>query len=239
MDSVIAAEVAPKPTLQHTMQNLMRLPIERGNDWNVYAYAVNKDLIDKDGQIDNLRAVIFPLGSFYDEKQAEKHALDCMEKTGHPHIKISRYGCPVKITAKPDQEIVQTVTVDLKGKIIKMESDEHKAQIASYEEKIKYEKELTLECELETDVDHLEYYKRQMYLCIKHYTTYLELQKKMEEMKKLYEDKRQIIKSHLLVHPEHEEAFLPFFKEKLLGRGEEELYRRIEASYNLYKNELM
>ncbi len=111
--SVIASEEIPKPTIMHTMQNIMRLPIERGSDWNVYAYAVNKDIVNE-GKVDDLRAVVFPLGSFYDEKQAEKHALDCMEKTGHPHIIVSRYGYPVKITAKPDPTIVQTVNVDIK-----------------------------------------------------------------------------------------------------------------------------
>lgn len=231
----VAAELAPRPTIVESMQNIMKLPVERGNDWNVYAYTINKDIIHE-GKVDDLRAVVFPLGSFYDKDQAEKHAKHIMVQTKHPHIVVGRYGLPIKITTNPDTDIVETVTMDLKGKIMKMESDEHRDQMIAYEKKLQYEKDLMKETELEMSVNDLEHYKRYAYLCVKNYTVYLELKKKSEEMFNEFEKNQKILKQHLLAHPEHEEAFLPYFKEKLLSRGEEELYLRIEYAYNKYKD---
>lgn len=232
--SEVAAENAPKPILVQSMQNIMKLPVERGNDWNVYAYAINKDVI-VDGKIDPLRALVFPLGSFYDEDAADKHAKYIMEKTQHPHIVIAQYGMPIKITTTPDSNKVNRVTMDLKGKIIEMESKEHQELLEAYEKKLQFEKDLLIETDKEMNVDDLEHYKRYAYLCTKNYSNYLELKKQSEQMLKEFEQNKKILKEHLVHHPEHEEQFLPMFKDKLLGRGEEELYLRIEATYNKYK----
>lgn len=234
-ENTIGAEVAPKPTIVTSMQNIMKLPVERGNDWNVYAYTINKDIV-VDGKVDDLRALVFPLGSFYDFDQAEKHAKSIMEKTHHPHIVVGRYGLPIKITTKPDHATVEKVAVDLKGKMIQMESDEYKEQLSQYEKKLQYEKDLMVETDLEMDKDSLEHYKRYAYLCVKNYTIYLELQKQADQMLKEFNINKKILQDHLIGHPEHEAQFLPMFKEKLMARGEEELYMRIEGAYNKYKD---
>ncbi len=130
-DNMIAAEQAPRPKIVESMQNIMKLPVERGNDWNVYAYTINKEP-------DDLKALLFPLGSFYDQDQAEKHAKSIMEKTQHPRIVIGQYGLPIKITSAPDVEMIEKVTMDMKGKIIEMENAEYKAQLVEYEKKLQY-----------------------------------------------------------------------------------------------------
>ena len=234
--SEIAAELAPKPKIVHSMENIMKLPVEKGNDWNVYAYTINKDIIDEEGNVEDLRALVFPLGSFYNFEEADKHAKTVMEKTQHPHIVVGRYGLPIKITSKPDTALVETVTVDLKGRIMKMESAEYREQMIEYEKKFQLESDMIKETELEMDVENLEHYKRYAYLCVKNYTMALELKKKSDEMFIEFYKNQKILKQHLIKHPEHEEAFLPFFKEKLLSRGEEELYLRISSAYTKYKD---
>ena len=229
MSNAIGAEVSPKPSIVQSMQNIMKLPVERGNDWNVYAYTINKD-------VDDLKALIFPLGSFYDQEQAEKHAKTIMEKTQHPRIVIGRYGLPIKITSAPNIEMIEKVTTDVKGKIMNMENAEYKEQLALYDKKLQFEKDLMIETELEIDEHHLEHYKRYAYLCVKNYSVYLELKKKSEEMFTEFEKNKKILKQHLINHPEHEAQFLPLFKEKLLSRGEEELYLRVSSAYQKYKD---
>ena len=225
-----------KPSLIHGMQNIMKLPIEKKNKWNVIAYALNKDIIDSEGNIDPLRGMIAPIGSYDSEEKAMDKAKEVIEKTGHPAIKIIKYGTFAELSTNPDPLIVKTVTVDTKGKIMKLESEEYEKQKELYDKKLLYEKEIMKECEEECDIDHIEHYKRSAYLVTKHYMAYLELKKQSEQMYKNYELRKKVLKEHLDRHPEHEEEFLPYFKNKLVSRGEEELYYTIEKAYTTYKN---
>lgn len=233
---MLATSETPKPTLVTSLQNIMQLPVERNCDYGVYAYVINKDIINEKGEVDDLRAMIFHLGSFYDEEKASNHAKNIIEKTGYSRIKVVQYGFPAEITVKPDPDIIQTINVDMKGKIIKMENEEYERQKEIYEKRIQFEKDMLKECEDEINVHHLEHYKRAAYLVTKHYICYLELKKRTEEMYKNYELKKKALQEHYKLHPEHEEQFLPFLKEKLLSRNEDDLYYKIEAGYNEYKD---
>ena len=53
-----------RPTLvnRNTLQSLVRLRGPQGSDWCVFAFVLNHDIVDKEGKIDDLRAMIFPLG---------------------------------------------------------------------------------------------------------------------------------------------------------------------------------
>jgi len=233
---ITGGEELGKPTMIHGMQNVMKLPIEHKSKWNVIAYAINKDIIDENGNVDPLRAMIAPIGSYSDENKAIEKAKQVIEMTGHGAVKIIKYGIFAEITTTPDPELISTVTVDMHGKILKMENDEFNKQKELYNKNILYEKEIMEECELECDINHIEHYKRAAYLVTKHYMTYLELQKESEKMYKNYELRKKVLIEHLQRHPEHEAEFLPYFKEKLEQRGENELYLRIENAYNKYKS---
>jgi hypothetical protein len=228
-----------KPTLITGLQNIMKLPVEDKFRWNVIAYCINKDIIDNDGKVDPLRAIICPLGSYKTEEKAIKKVNQLIEVTGHSAFKIVKYGIFAEITTTPDSEIISTVTVDTQGKIMEMESEEFKNQKELYEKKMFFDKEMMQECELECDPNHIEHYKRAAYLVTKHYMSYLSLKNQTEQMYKNYELRKKVLKDHLEKHPEHEGEFLPYFKEKLENRGEEELYLRIEAGYNQYKHEFL
>jgi len=227
----------PKPTLIQGLQNIIKLPMNRDFKWNIIAYSINKDIIDDQGIIDPLRAIITCLGSYKTKDEAITKVKELIEKTGHSHFKIIKYGMFAEITTDSTPEIVTTITVDMQGKIKEMESEEFKKQKELYEKKIAFEKEMLQECELECNVDHIEHYKRAAYLVTKHYLSYLDLKNQMEQTFKNYELRKKVLKEHLLNHPEHEEQFLPYFKEKLESRGEEELYYYIEKGYNTYKEE--
>jgi hypothetical protein len=226
----------PQPTLITSLQNIMKLPVERGSDWGVIAYAINKDIVDDQGKVDDLRAVIFHLGSFYDQKEAEKHKDKVIELTGHSGIFVTRYAWPVPVTTNPDSDTVTVVNTDIKGKIVKMENDAFEEQKKWYDERLAFEKELYDESLLECDRDHLECYKRTGYLTIKHYLHKLALEKQLEEVSKVYEQRKDELQQLANSHPEYKEQFLPYFKEKLMKRGENDLYLRIEAGYNAYQH---
>ena len=227
------------PSIIPSLRNLMNLPIEKESKWGVYAYAINNDIIDEQGNIDDMRAILFHLGSFSTKIDADKHVKYIIEMTGHNAIFISKYGMPVPITSKPNEHVTEHVTVDMQGKIMTLETQEYKKQKETYEKKIKYEQELMKEIEDEANPNTLEYYKRLIYIAIKHHLLYSELSKNANESLAIYEKKRILIKDVLIKHPEFEEQFLPFFKEKLLSRGEEELYFRISNAYLALKTQLL
>jgi hypothetical protein len=237
MSDIIARETAPQSINPiDCLKKIMKLPIERGCDWGVYAYVINKDIIDSEGNVDDLRAMIFHLGSFYDFEKAKQHAEKTIENTGYSKIIVAKYGLPVAITTKPSDNTIESVPVDIKGKLIKMETDEMKQQKKLYEEKIQYEKELYKECQDECDIDHIEHFKRQAYLATTHYTTYINLKQQSDKILKEFEIRKKLLNEHYNKHPEHEKQFLPFFKEKLDSRGENDLYLKIESNYLKYKH---
>lgn len=217
------------------LQNIIKLKPEAGCEWNVYSYVINKDIIDEHGKVDDLRGLIFPLGSFDTLQKAENHAKNIIEKTGYSKVVVAKYGIPIQLSTKSDVSIIETVPVDINGKIINLESKAYEEQQEIYQKKIKYEQELKEECELECDINHIEHYKRIAYLTIKHYVNYLNLKKQLEEIESIYQKRKLELNDHLKLHPEHEKDFLPYFKEKLMKRGEEALYSFIETNYNKYK----
>lgn len=232
---MLASDEAPKPTLIHSMKNIMNLPMEDKYKWTVIAYALNKDIIDENGKVDPLRGMISPLGTYRTETEAVKKAEEVIEKTGHWAIKIIKYASFAEISTNPDQSIITNVYVDVNNKILKMENDEFEKQKELYEKRKLYEQEMMKECELECDVNHIEHYKRSAYLVTKHYLAYLELKNESEKMYKNYELRKKVLQEHLQHHPEHEAEFLPYFKNKLSERGELDLYQKIESGYNEYK----
>lgn len=230
---MIACEEAPKPTMINGMFNIMKLPFE--NKWHVIAYAINKDIVDSNGNIDSLRAMIAPMGSYKTEDEAMKETEKIIEKTGHHAFKIIKSGIFAEISTEPDSQIISTVTVDMQGKILKIENEEFEKQKKLYDKKLLYEKEIMEECQLECDPNSIEHYKRSAYLVTKHYMAYLELKNESEKMYKNYELRKKVLKEHLKNHPEHEAEFLPYFKNKLESRGEIDIYNKIENVYNEYK----
>ena len=207
----------------NALQKIMTL---NNPTWQILAYVLNQD------KTDELRAMVFPLGSFKTEEAAEAQVKKLMEQTGYSRFVVARYGQPVPITNQADSI---NVPVDLKGKVLQMEKEDYAVQRRLWEERIQREQELLKEAEEECDVNHIEHYKRVAYLATTHYLNILHLTKQLEEKKKLFNQRKQDLLQHLSHHPEHETMFLPYFKEKLLKRGEEDLYLKIEAGYQQVK----
>jgi hypothetical protein len=70
-------------------------------EWCVTAFALNRDMITKDGTLDPLHGVIFALGSFATQEEAEAHRKYVIEQTGHAAVIVSRYGAATPLTRKP------------------------------------------------------------------------------------------------------------------------------------------
>ena len=238
MESKIASNIAPKSNIQ-SLKSIMKLPIQRGCNWNVFTYVLNQDLIGEDGKIDDLRAVVFCLGSFYDKGEAENHAKAIIEKTGYTNIIVAKYGLPIPLSVNPSSDTIEILTVDMNNKIIELESDQYKRQKEAYEKKVKAEMDILNESQSELDEDNIEYYKRNVILAVKHYSMQKDLLMKAKEASQNFEKRKKILQEHLIKHPEHDDMLLPFLKEKLESRGENELYMRIETSYSELKKNLL
>lgn len=231
-------DTIPAPKKINSLHALMRLKPKENSKWCVFAYVLNRDFVKPDGTVDDLYAVIFPLGSFSCETSAINHAKNIMAITGHPSIVVGRYGSPNSLTLNPDPKVVTQVYVE-DNKIKELETAQYKRDRDEHERKIKQAKEIALEEEQETDADNIEHFKREAILAIKNKAKYMHLAKQAEDALKAYEKRRDNIRDHYKRHPEHEEQWLPYLKSKLKDRGELELYNTCEKGYNEIKTELL
>jgi hypothetical protein len=237
--NIVAGETIPVLPRVNSLQALSRLKPKKGSEWNTIAFALNRDIIDKDGKVDDLYGMIFSLGSFDDQEKAENHAKNVISLTGHPGVIVAKYGCAVPLSSKFDPNNVVDVPVDLKGKMINLESSQYKHDKETFEKRVKQEKEMVQEAEDETDINHIEHFKRQCFLAIKNRANYQMHQKQAEEYWNSYKKRETIVREHFKNHPDHEQNWLSYFKEKLKERGEAQIYDGIESAYLELRNELL
>lgn len=235
-ERVIGSSLVGGVVKKTPLQELSKLtPCNTWSEWCVMAYALNKDM-NKDS---SLYGMCFLLGSFDEREKAESHAKNLIAKTGHSGIVVAKYGYPVPLTTNKTSIPIEEVSVDTRGKIIEMENEQFKKEKADFEKRSKIEEDLVRESEEELKPDTVEYFKRQCYLSITNKASY-EFHK--SEMKK-YEDaytKREInVKEHYKKYPEHEKQWLPLLKEKLVERGELNLYKHIESAYGEIRETLL
>jgi hypothetical protein len=131
------------------------------------------------------------------------------------------------------------VPVDMKGKLIELESAQYKRENEAYERRAKLEQDITKEAEEETDPDNIEHFKRQCYLAIKNRANYQIHTKEANIAWENYKKREANVREHFSRHPEHETQFLPYFKQKLHERGEQDLYNMIETAYQEIRQELL
>lgn len=237
---LIGGETIPKPVNRSSLQKVIQLkPRNQCHQWNVFTYALNRDIKQEDGTIDDLYGMLCLLGSFSDRDEADKEIARLIETTGHSHFFRARYAVAVQLTNKIPSAAITNISVDDKGKLIELENAEFKQEQQQYEKRIRIEKGLVKEAEEETNPDSVEHYKRQCYLAIKHYSEYESLRKKMEETLQNYQKRAALVKEHYQKHPEHDQEWLPHIKQTLENRGELSLYHFLEGGYKKYRNQLL
>jgi hypothetical protein len=233
------AECIPRPTKTESLQAIKRLKPILGCRYNVFTYALNQDIVDANGKVDDFRGLFFIVGSFNTRKEAEEHINDLFIKTKHTDFHIAEYGQPIRIETHTDASNISKVYVDTDNKIKKIESERYEKDKEIYEKQIKLGQDIAKECEDEYDKDHIEHYKRQCYLAIKNRTKYETYKQEMENTYKNYEMRKKEAKDHYLRHPEHEEQWLAYFKDKLTERGELALYNEVISGWTKYRNEIL
>ncbi|CAH6419488.1 Hypothetical protein HVR_LOCUS668 [uncultured virus] len=237
-DRAAGDTIPPLPKI-NSLQALMRLRPKIGSEWSVYGFVLNKDMIQPDGTLDDLYAMIFPLGSFHDEKSAEEHAVNVISMTGHPGVIAGRYGYPIKLTSKFDPNVVKDVPVDTRGRIIQLESAQYKHEREEFEKRLKMERDMMKEAEEETDPDNIEHFKRQCYLAIKNRSSYQMHSKEAETAWENYKKREMAVRDHYRRHPEHESDWLKHLKVKLTERGELNLYKAMKNAYKEIRDEML
>lgn len=237
--NIVAGETIPVLPKVNSFQALSRLKPKRGSEWCTIAFALNRDIVDKDGKIDDLYGMIFSLGSFDEQEKAETHAKNIISLTGHPGVIVAKYGCAVPLSSKFDPNNVVDVPVDLKGKMVNLESSQYKHDKETFEKRVIQEREMVQEAEDETDINHIEHFKRQCFLAIKNRANYQMHQKQAEEYWNSYKKRETNVREHFKNHPNHEQNWLSYFKEKLEERGESQIYSGIESAYLELRDELL
>src|SRR4029078_1646583 len=184
-----------------SLKKLVALTSLTGKEWCVYSYILNND--DKE----ELKGLFFILGCFDTYQNAEKHVFYIIEQTGCNRVGIARYSAAIEL--KNNNEATE-VAVDLKGKIIKFENQMFEEEKKRAEQKKLRDQEMIEECERECDVNHIEHFKRNVYLTLKHLSMIDDYQNKIEELKILVDKRKSIVADHYLNYPTHETEFLPY-----------------------------
>ena len=94
-DNRAGGDTVPPPRRVNSLQSIMKLRPTIGSEWSTLAFVLNRDMIKPDGSLDELHAVVFPLGSFSDREKAEEHAKNVIAITGHPGVIAACYGAPL------------------------------------------------------------------------------------------------------------------------------------------------
>lgn len=237
--TVVGSETIPPPSKIEGLQAITKLRPKSGCRYCVYTFALNQDIIDKDGKVDDFRGMFFILGSFDKKEDAENHMEELMIKTKHAEFYISEYGKPIRISTQIDTSNISKVYVDNNNKIKQLETEQYKKDKEMYEKRVKLENDIVKEAENEYDSDHVDHLQRQCYLALKHKVTCETRKQEMEKSTENYEKNLVAIREHYAKHPEHEKQWLPNLKEKLIERNEMPLYNIIESNYQKYRDELL
>jgi hypothetical protein len=234
-----AAASFPLPPANNSLQALTRLRPGSIPAWSTIAFVLNKDMIKADGTLDELHAVIFPLGSFTSKSEAERHAAEIMAATGHPAIIAARYGAAVPLTSKFNPNNINQIYVDMQGRIVDLENAEIKRENEEYDRQMKREQDIVQEAQDETDPESIEHFKRQAFLAVKNMAAYRKHKRDADSALAAYNNRRDAVRNHYKRHPEHEKEWLPYLKAKLTERRELPLYDAVEAGYNEIRSELL
>ena len=238
-DNRAGGDTIPPPKRVNSLQSIMKLRPIQGAEWSTIAFVLNRDMIKPDGSLDELHAVVFPLGSFHNQSEAEEHAKNVISITGHPGVIAARYGSPFPLTTRFNPDNVVEVTLDTKGRIIELESAQYKREKEDYERRLKIERDIMKEAEEEGNPDSIEHFKRQCYLAIKNRSSYQIHTREADAAWQNYKKRETAVREHYARHPEHEAQWLSYLKEKLSERGELELYCGIEIAYGELRDELL
>ena len=226
------------PPKNDSLHSLMRLSLPaRCPKYCVFAYALNRDIINN-GVLDDLYGVIFYLGSYSDYEAAKNRAREIIEITKHPGVIVCTHGVPVPLTDIKDTNRIEQVKLDDNGKLIELENQQFRKEKEIYEKQAKLKKSMSLEIADEMDPDHIEYFKRQCYLAIQTRSMYEYHKAKADEALKSYEQYKSLLLACYIKHPDYEERWLPYLKEKLEARGEDKLYDTISNEYPKIRTEL-
>jgi hypothetical protein len=214
-----------------------------GQEYALFAYLLNRDIVNEDGSLNPLRGLIFPLGSFPSEKKAKKRAHEIFEETGITAVVKTRYAAPTRITSDVDLSGTQTiisVPVGENGKVIKEITDaDFTAATKKYEASQALQKELDEEAILEEDPDHPEHFRKVAYAAVRSSQRVQALEQELALLRSLHERNLKNFKTHYGNHPEHENTWLPALASKLRVRGETDLYDEIATYYNTHRDDFI
>ena len=108
---IIGAESIPPPSKIEGLQAITKLRPKLGQKYYVYTYALNQNIIDENGKIDDFRGMFFILGEFYDKKEAEAEVRKLIVKTKHHEFYVSEYAKPIRIQTEIDTSNISKIFI--------------------------------------------------------------------------------------------------------------------------------
>ena len=210
------------------------------DEYIIFAYALNNDIVSEDGSTDNLFGCVIPLGSVdltnknkaEEEKNIENYLSKLMRITNHRHYMVVKTGKIGFLEKVPDVKIVDRFIFDQDDKIIKIENSEKNLE-KKYEER---RNEIKEEQENETIPGSFDEYKRNLLNCLFCYQNYEIMQEKSQKMY----DKFLEMRSNLLneENKSYREDFLPILKDRMIERGEKDAYGELERIFLKNKDKI-
>jgi hypothetical protein len=237
--TIIGPESIPPPSKIEGLQAITKLKPISECRYCVYTYALNQNIIDENGKVDDFRGMFFILGTFDTKTAAENHLKDLVIETKHREFYISEYAKPIRIETNIDSSNISKIYVDSQNKIKQLETEQYRKDKELYERKVKIGNDIVQETENEFDVDHIDHFQRHCDLALKAKLSHEIYKQNTEKALSNYEKHVKVIREHYDKHPEHEEKWLPNLKEKLQERGEIPMYNIIESNYEKYRSDLL
>lgn len=212
------------------------------DEYIIFAYGLNKDIIGENGKISNLYGCVIPLGSIQFNSKNEKETTEKVETyitnmmriTNHKHYMVAKTGTVAFLEQVPDIKIVSRFVFDKDDRIIKIEN----SQVQEEKRREQISNEIQQEMHDENVDGSLEKYKIDMINCLFAYTQYEDLCKKVSNMYETFNKLRDKVLENDNQNPEYRDQFLPFLKEKLEKRDEVSSYQAIENSYSRIKDKI-
>lgn len=241
-DDQSGAKATPRPRKINTINALMKISQPKGQEFAVFTYFLNRDIITPEGQVDNLYGVVFHMGTYPTFNRAEKRAKQIIEMTGCVDVIVAKLGLPARLTVHPDTHLVTEVPVDLKGKLIEMQNKSWAEEEKRAEEQMSIQEEILADKEAEKDPNHPEYFRHQCFLAIRNRANYQHYKKMADDAWERYKEREQKIREFYHDNPNGhgiEEVWLENLEKKLARRDEKALFAMMKTAYEEIRDELL
>jgi len=215
----------------------MSLAPPTGQAYGVYAYLLNGEL---DVTAPNeLYGMVIVLGVYPNEHEAAERARTVIRITGHQAVMATRLNTWAPLRKVPMTGTVIAVPTDVDEALSLAANKQQMEQLKQNKLREAITQDIDAERRMETDVDHLEHYRRTLFLALSNREQWESYQQRSQTAHQSYIKRRDELRSHYMRHPEHDAQVMDLLEQKLTLRGETELLAQLKDQYTKHRSELL